>query len=134
MATTNFNDTGGNDFKDLPEDRYSLECINSELKQSKAGNPKITATFKVTEGEFTNRRLFSDFSLMPKALFHLKNFFDKAGVEVDGEYENEDLVGMVDGCKVTAYQTMEAGKTGKKYPKLANWGSLDADEGGALFS
>jgi hypothetical protein len=122
------------DFPALPEDRYTVECVEARLETSKAGNKKITTQFKVTEGEFENRRLWHDFSLVQSALFNLKNYFEAAGLSTEGEIEYDDLPKLMEGTKVTAFVTQQEFNN-KLQNRMKNWAPIAENDssGGSLF-
>lgn len=130
--TVNFGDVPDNEFEALPEDRYSVECVDAKLAESKAGKPKITAQFKVLEGDYENRRLFNDFSLVPKALFNLKNYFVAAGLDMEGEIDFDDIPEMMKDTQLTVYVTQEE-YNGKAQNRLGNFAAIGAD-GESMFS
>lgn len=133
MATINFDEISSQNFDALPEDRYPLECIEAELAESKAKNQKITAAFKIIDGDFKNRRIWHDFSLVPAALFNLKNYFEAAGIDVAGkEIEPEDIPALILETQTSAFleKTMYNKKAGNK---AINWGPVNADKESTLF-
>ncbi|MBC8550149.1 MAG: DUF669 domain-containing protein [Candidatus Brocadiales bacterium] len=128
MTKINFGDVADNEFDALPEDRYTVEVVEAKMGESKAGNQKITCQFKVTEGDYENRRLFNDFSLVQKAWFNLKNYFTAAGVDISGEIDFDDLPGLLKGTKTSVWVTQEE-YNGKPQNRLNQWTSLDAGAG-----
>ena len=100
--TVDFDKIPSKEFEALPEDRYNLECIDAELGTSKKNNPKISATFKIYEGDYENRRLWNEFSLVENALFGLKNYFEAASIETTGKVNFNNLPKLMKGTKVSA--------------------------------
>jgi hypothetical protein len=135
MGTVNFDNVENNEFSPIPEDRYNFECIKAELKESKAGNPKITAQFRIIDGKYENRRIFNDFSLMSNALFNLKTYFEKAGVEIpSGEINHEELVDLLEDTQVTGFVEIKT-YGDKKSNTVGRWGNLDTkSSNSSLFS
>ncbi len=119
-------------FDAIPDDRYTLECVEAALADSKAGNKKIAAQFKITDGELTNRRVWNDFSLLPNSWYHLKNYFDAAGVDVEGkEVTFDDLLDMIKDTKVSAFISTRKYK-GKTQNDVGDWAPVGAGEGSVL--
>lgn len=50
-------------FEPIPAGVYPLEVSNCELKQSRAGNPMISCSFTVTEGQYVNRKIFMNYNV-----------------------------------------------------------------------
>ena len=46
------------DFEELGDGKYIVKLENLELKESSNGNPMVTSTFEVTEGENKGRKIF----------------------------------------------------------------------------
>lgn len=131
----NFGDIPDNsgEFSALPEDRYTVECVEAKLAKSKAGNKKITAQFKVVDGEYKNRRLWNDFSLVPNALFNLKKYFDAAGLPTDEEMDFDDVPAVMTGSTSSVYVTQEE-YNGKPQNRLGEWAAVSAAGGDSLFN
>lgn len=126
------------DFAPIPEERYKLECVDASLGISNAGNSKIDAQFKIIDDdEFNNRRIFANFSLLPNALFNLKNYFEAAGLDTEGEMEEKDIPDKMIGTVATAYLENDPyeNKAGEKKQnsKPKNWKSVES-QGKSLFS
>ncbi len=121
-----------NDFEVLPQDRYNVECIEAEMGTSKAGNKKIKTQFKVSGGDYNNRRLWNDFSLVPKAQFVLKAYFEAADLNTSGPIEVDDIPKMLLGSKASVF--VKAGEfNGKPTTNLEGWGAFDSGEDKSYF-
>lgn len=129
--TINFDDIPTTEFEILPEDRYILEVVEATLTDSKAGNKKIATQFAIVQNEnesFNNRRVWTDFSLVQKAWFNIKNYFDAAGVSIDGEeVKFEDLPEMLKGSQVSAFISIDT-YNGKQSNKVAEWKPVGAGD------
>lgn len=56
------------DFEPIPAGWYTAEIVKSSLKTTKSGEGKyIALTFKVTEGEFEGRFLFTNLNIVNKS-------------------------------------------------------------------
>ncbi len=51
------NDAKNSDFPDIPDGEYEVALENMVLKQSKKGDPMLTITFVILEGEFTDEKI-----------------------------------------------------------------------------
>ena len=123
--TINFDDIVTTDFEALPEERYDMEAVEAIMGVSQAGNKKVTVTFSVVDGEFKNRKIWHDFSLVQKAWSNLKNYFEAAGIETDGEINMEDLPSLMQGTQVSGYVTQNE-YNGKINNKVSNWAAVGA--------
>jgi len=80
----------------LPEGTYDAKILEVKQAMSKANKPKLTFTFGQVPG-YEKRLFWRDWSLQPQALWNLKQFLTRLGIEVsDGEFEIEpdELVGL----------------------------------------
>lgn len=62
----NLNDyaTATSNFDPLPAGDYKLRIMDSEIKTSAKGNDYLSISFQVSEGEFSNRMIWSNFNIM----------------------------------------------------------------------
>ncbi len=87
------NMTGVNvdEFAPLPKDLYHVRVTGCEAKRSSdKGNPYLEWKFVVTEGEYENRKVWHNTSLLPQSLWSLKRLLLALGFDAD------DLAGEVD--------------------------------------
>lgn len=84
------------DFKPVDEGIYEAEIIQAEGAVSKAGFPKISMQWRITEGENENRRIFHDLSFHPKAMFATKAVLMGLGFDdtFKGNVVPEELIGL----------------------------------------
>jgi hypothetical protein len=82
----------GEGFEPIPADVYPV--VVSTLKQSEedgpSGYPYIILELTVAEGDFENRKLWTNLSMSPKAAFKVKEFCLAVGVseeDLAGEFE-----------------------------------------------
>jgi len=72
----------GEGFEPIPADVYPVVC--SSLRQSEedgpSGYPYIIVELTVAEGEFENRKLWTNLSMSPKAAFKVKEFLLAVGL------------------------------------------------------
>lgn len=82
-------------FQLYPEGSYLVEILeSSKAKRSKEGNPKITWVSKIAEGEFEDKLFSWDTSLVPAALWNLKNMLEELGSLWDDDgFGMEDIFG-----------------------------------------
>jgi len=78
-------DAGNTDFQPLPEGRYNVKITAAEVGKSKNGNDMITVTFDVVEGKFTNRKLWSNFTLTDKAYVYIYTLLKAIGSDLIDE-------------------------------------------------
>lgn len=104
-------------FEALPPGKY--ECIIESvtyIAESKASKqPNLKWQLAVAEGEFENRKLFMNTSLVPKALWKLQQVFEGLGLphdtKVDIDYDEDtneliepNLIGLACLCDVGVQQ------------------------------
>jgi hypothetical protein len=107
-----FSSTEVRDFEPLPSGKYHVAVTDGDLKESgpKAKNPGseyISWEFTVQDGEYENRKLWTNASLLPQALFTLKGLLAATGFDVDGEldFDIDDVIGAE--CIVTVRRVGE---------------------------
>lgn len=108
------------DFDALPSGTYHVKITDGELREAgeNAKNPGsqfINWEFTVQAGEFAERKLWTNSSLLPQALFRLKQMFKATGhwTEADLEEDNfafdiDDAIGL--DLKVVVSQRMYEGE------------------------
>ena len=99
MVTVNFSDTSSSDFEVLPAGKYYVKATGGELRESgpNANNPGaqyINWEFTVQEGPQEGRKVWTNTSLLPHALFSLKNLLSAVGKETSGslDFEIDDVI------------------------------------------
>jgi hypothetical protein len=96
----NFTDVEVRSFDPLPSGKYLVAISDAEIKESgpQAKNPGseyINFEFTVQEGDYADKKIWSNASLLPHALFSIKGILDAVGQGSDGEleFELDDLIG-----------------------------------------
>lgn len=130
------NDSG--DFETLPIGEYSCFVYEMEGKMSSNNNPMISITLKVAEGEYKNRQLWTNITLIPKAWFKVEEFFEAVDYDLDNLPESvetpQEIVSAVKddllGTKVNAVVTHREwnGKTQENVKKLKSYVPMGEDE------
>lgn len=118
-----FTDVQGGDFDALPAGNYLVAVTdwdNTETKNAgtgknplPVGTPGINWEFTVQDGEFENRKVWTNHWLHPNALGFLKSFLAASGI-----YSEEELGGQLDfdPDKVVGAQVV-AKVSKREYPK-----------------
>ena len=99
---------GGSGFEPIPGGQYLLAVTDAEVKESgeNAKNPGslyIAWEFTVQDGEYENRKLWTNTSLLPQALFGLKGLIaacPKTGLDPNGALDLEDIIAKMLGQEV----------------------------------
>src|SRR3990167_4114796 len=73
----------------LPAGEYEAIFNDYSVGQAQSGNTTVKTVFIVSDGEYSGRRLYRNFSLLPQALWAFKKFLVDLGVSP------EDLEGRV---------------------------------------
>lgn len=105
---------------------YTLEVQQAEKKNSSSGNPMIAWEFTVAKGEYEGAKIYHNTSLLPQALFNLKNLLLAMGVSVPNGKMKLDLdsyVGNLVGAEI-----MNEEYDGKKRPKVVDFYPTDDDD------
>jgi hypothetical protein len=63
------------DFETLPVGEYDCFVYDMKGGESQKGNPKIDITLKVANGEYQNRNLWTNITLVPQAWWKVQEFF-----------------------------------------------------------
>ena len=103
MVTVNFAEVPDADFSAIPPGKYHVKITSGEMRESgpNSNNPGaqyINWELTVQEGDHENRKLWTNTSLLPHALFNLKALLLATGtVSKDDardslEFEIEDLI------------------------------------------
>ena len=69
----------------VPEGEYIVEVTSFEEKESSNGNPGLSWKWKVVEGDYKGATIWDNTSLLPQALWRLKNLLDCLGIDTSGE-------------------------------------------------
>ena len=121
-------DAGNTDFQPLPEARYNVKITAAEIGKTKKNNDMITATFDVTEGDYTNRKLWSNFTLTEKAYVYIYSLLKAVGSDIiDSEdVEPSDIAKSLIGGKCSVMVSIEANPMNDK-PRntVSNFKSLE---------
>lgn len=87
----------------IPEGRFPARIDKIDPGESQAGNPKWGITFTLTEEPVTGRKLYEGFSLMPRALWKLRQLAAACGVDLTDrdDLDTEELLNKEVGVIVT---------------------------------
>lgn len=126
-------DAGNTDFAPLPEDRYNVKITAAAVGKTKNEHDMITVTFDVTEGKFTNRKLWSNFTLTEKAYVYLYSLLKATGSELldDEDADKVDIATSLVGGKCSVMVSIDSNTLNNKprnvisnYKSLAEAGTL----------
>jgi hypothetical protein len=95
----------GGDFSPLPTDRYDVEVEKADLFIADSGNACIKTQFVVLSDKFKNRKLWTNFTLIPSSMgfvFALLESNESALLDQDG-VENEAIAEALVGMRSNAY-------------------------------
>jgi len=70
-------------FETLPVGEYPCFVYELEGRQSSNDNPMINITLKVANGEYQNRQLWTNVTLIPKAWFKVEEFFEAVDYDIE---------------------------------------------------
>lgn len=100
----------------LPAGWYEARFAKFENGESAKGDDKIDLQFEVTEvGEYEGRKLYRTHSLLPQALWALKNTCLALGSDPEdwvGEIDTDDIMGELIGadCRLKVSQSTYEGR------------------------
>jgi len=92
MKQLNINFSDVPSMEPLPAGRYPIVVASVQMLQSaSSSNMRLSWALDVTEGEFSERRLFMNTSLAPKSLWFLRSLLEKFGMFQDSlDFKAED--------------------------------------------
>lgn len=104
----------GGDFQPIPQNRYDFVIEAAREKVSKSsGNPMIEVTLRIDDGQdFSNRKLWDNFSLSEKAQIYLVKFLQAAGVDdllQEEKVTTDEVCREVVGKKVSGFVKITTG-------------------------
>jgi len=79
------------DFTPIPPAWYECIVDSCEIRKSAAGNQFIAWQFRIVDGEYKNRVLFHNTSLVATALWNLKGLLENLGISVAKGVNNVDI-------------------------------------------
>ena len=118
MSPINIDFEDAKPLEPLEEGEYSATVIKAEEGVSQAGNPKIDLRWEVTEGEHEGRLIFDNLTFTQKSLWRVKQLFEAAGMDAEGEaaIDADELVGIECNLLVSIEEGNVNQATGENYP------------------
>ena len=103
MVTVNFTDTGDLEFGAIPSGKYHAKITGGEMREAgpnskNPGSQYVNWEFTIQQGEFESRKVWTNTSLLPQALFGLKALllasgrYNKDQVADELAFDIDDLV------------------------------------------
>lgn len=120
-------DSQNTEFAPLPEDRYNTKISAAEVGKTKTGHTMITVTFDVASGKYTNRKLWSNFTLTDTAQVYIYTLLKAIGSNIikEEDVEPEDIAQELIGKECSVYATIEnSNKPGKLRNRVGAFKSL----------
>ena len=115
--------------KAIPEGEYVVSVNDASIESSSKGNDYIKFEFEVIEGSHKGAKLYHNCSLLPQALFNLKNVLEALGFEIPTkafDLDLSDLLGLE--CEVeVGHETFE-GKKRARILEFINPEDSDVEE------
>lgn len=108
MAVVDISGVEASSFDVLPAGQYLVAITDGELKESgpNAKNPGaeyISWEFTVQSGQYEGRKLWSNTSMLPQALFGIKGLLAAVGhPSANGSFDSEEIIGDIMGSTCTA--------------------------------
>ena len=120
-------EAGNTDFQPLPEDRYNVRISAAVLAKTKSDKDMITVTFDVTNGDYTNRKLWSNFTLTDKAYVYIYTLLKAVNSDLidEEDVKVEAISGALIGGKCSIMAGIEMGTNGKARNTVSNYKSLE---------
>jgi len=126
-------DAGNTDFQPLPDSRYNVKITAAEVGTTKNNNDMITVTFDVTEGKYTNRKLWSNFTLTDKAYVYIYTLLKAVGSELieEEDVSAQDIANDLIGGKCSVMTSIDNNSLNGK-PRNTVSGFKSLEEAGEL--
>jgi len=120
-------DSQNTDFQPLPEGRYNVKITAAEVGLTKNKNDMITVTFDVIEGKYTNRKLWSNFTLTDKAVVYVYSLLKALDSDLidEEDVEPSDIAKALVGGTCSVMVTIESGLNNKSRNVVGGYKSLD---------
>lgn len=103
--TLDFTNVEDNDFAPLPDGIYNATLYDIEVKQGKK-YPYFKCEYRISNGEFEDRRVWDNLSTSPKALWRLKQVLGRIAPELDLsgklEFDPDSVIGL--SCRLKIVQ------------------------------
>lgn len=113
--------------KAIPEGEYVVSVNDASIESSSKGNDYIKFEFEVIEGSHKGAKLYHNCSLLPQALFNLKNVLEALGFDIPTkafDLDLSDLLGLE--CEVeVGHETFE----GKKKARILEFINPEDSDG-----
>ena len=94
MARIKYNlDDIADSFVVMEPGKYAARVLECEEGESSTGNPMLTWTWEIVDGEYQGREVKSFTSLQEHALFGLKQHLEAFGLSGEVDFDTERLVG-----------------------------------------
>lgn len=92
----NFSDVETNNFDPLPKGKYHVKPTDYELKEAgenakNPGSQYFNWTLTVQDGQYAGRKVFTNTSLLPTALFSLKGMCEATGKWTKEQLDSDDF-------------------------------------------
>lgn len=110
----------------IPEGEYAVTVDEVSVEESQQGNQYLKWVFKVLDGKQKGSKIYHNTSLLPQALFNLKNLLIALGVPVPDKAFQLNL-DECEGCNCGVTITHET-YDGKKRPRVTDVFPLDSTE------
>lgn len=110
----------------IPEGEYIVTVDEVSVEESKQGNQYLKWVFKVIDGPQKNSKIYHNTSLLPQALFNLKNLLIALGVPVPDKAFQLNL-DECEGCNCGVTVTHET-YDGKERSRVTDVFPLDASD------
>ena len=110
----------------IPEGEYIVTVDEVSVEESQQGNQYLKWVFKVIDGPQKNSKIYHNTSLLPQALFNLKNLLIALGVPVPDKAFQLNL-DECEGCNCGVTVTHET-YDGKKRSRVTDVFPLDASD------
>lgn len=115
--------------KAIPEGEYVVSVNDASIESSSKGNDYIKFEFEVIEGSHKGAKLYHNCSLLPQALFNLKNVLEALGFEIPTkafDLDLSDLLGLE--CEVEVGHETYEGKKKARILEFINPEDSDVEE------
>lgn len=111
------------EFKPLPPGKYVCRIIKGELRENRNGTPEYVLTFRVLEGDHSDRQIWLSLYLTENALSYTKRDLAKIGITSPDQLEEP----VPEGIRCSVIVQIRCDDDGKEWNRIKSFEFLGID-------